>query len=94
MGVGNEVGSRRLDAQDHVALVGDKDVSGKMVGIAYHRQQRKAAAEERMGRVGNLDLDRFFLVGVIEVGTKLMVRRARSAWTSTRSGSGKLGTGT
>jgi hypothetical protein len=51
--------------------------------VAY-RQQRKATAEQRMGWVGNLDLGRFFLTRVIEVGTKLMVRRGRSAWMSTR----------
>jgi hypothetical protein len=58
-------------------------MSHAILWVAY-RQQRKATAEQRMGRVGNLDLGRFFLTRVIEVGTKLMVRRARWAWTSMR----------
>jgi hypothetical protein len=62
-------------------------MSHAILWVAY-RQQRKATAEQRMGRVGNLDLGRFFLTRVIEVGTKLMVRRASLGWTTTKSGSG------
>jgi hypothetical protein len=58
-------------------------MSHAILWVAY-RQQRKATAEQRMGWVGNLDLGRFFLTRVIEVGTKLMVRKGRWASLTTR----------
>jgi len=69
-----EIRGRKLDAKGHVAAVGDEDVAYRTERIV-DGEDREAAAKERMGRIGDLNLlDMCPLVWVIEVGIELMAR--------------------
>jgi hypothetical protein len=68
-----EIRGRKLEAKSHVSTVADEDVPYR-TGRVVDGEDRETAAEERMGRIGDLDLGRFLLGWVIEVGIKLMAR--------------------
>jgi hypothetical protein len=58
------------NTQDHVLTVRYVDVTGAMERRA-DRQQGKAAPEQRVHRIGDLDVCQFLIVWVIEGGIKV-----------------------
>src|SRR5438128_6411281 len=59
--------------QDHGVTVGDKEIA-HAVGARAGREQRKAAPEERMGGIGDLDFRRVVYRWVVERGMKVCAR--------------------
>src|SRR3989442_4884476 len=62
--------------QDHGVTVGDKEIA-HAVGARAGREQRKAAPEERMGGIGDLDFRRVVYRWVVDRGIKVF---DRSSW--------------
>src|SRR5881397_2785245 len=63
--------------QDHGVTVGDKEIA-HAVGARAGREQRKAAPEERMGGIGDLDFRRGVYRWVVERGMKVCARSSAS----------------
>jgi hypothetical protein len=71
--VRSQVGGLDRDAQAHEAAVGHDDVAGAL-GRMADRQDREAAAVQRMGGVGHLDLFGIGRRWVLERGIMLLSR--------------------
>ena len=69
---GGDVGQ----TQHHGVTVGDEDIA-YAVGARAGREQCKAAPEERMGGIGDLDFRRVVYRWVVERGIKMY---SRSSW--------------
>ena len=63
--------------QDHGVTGGDKEIA-HAVGARAGREQRKAAPEERMGGIGDLDFRRVVERWVIDRGIKVFDRSMKS----------------
>ena len=59
--------------EDHGVAVGDEDIA-HAVGARAGREQRKAAPEERMGGIGDLDFRRVVYRWVVDRGIKMFDR--------------------
>jgi hypothetical protein len=70
---GRETRRHERDAEDHLLTVRDQDMAGGMQG-GEDRDKLEAAAEERVRRVGDLDLLGLFVGWILEGGIKLMAR--------------------
>ena len=64
--------------QHHRVAVGDED-RAHAVGARAGREQRKAAPEERMGGIGDLDFRRVIYRWVVDRGIKMFDRSTVSA---------------
>ena len=62
--------------EDHGVAVGDEDIT-HAVGARAGREQRKAAPEERMGGIGDLDFRRVVYWWVVDRGIKIFDRSTR-----------------
>jgi hypothetical protein len=71
--VGTEVGSEDGNAQAHEVAVGDDDMAGTLRWMA-DGQDGEASPEQRMKRIGYLDLVRSRIRWVLEGGIKLLSR--------------------
>jgi hypothetical protein len=72
-GVLGEAGSENGDAQAHEVAVGDDDMAGALRRMA-DRQDGEASSEQRMRRIGYLDLVRSRIRWVLEGGIMLLSR--------------------
>ena len=76
--VRDQGGSGDRDAQSHEIPVGHENVAGALRRMA-DRQDFEASSEQRMSRIGYLDLVRDCLSRVVEQGIVLLSRSTGSA---------------
>src|SRR5215831_17585380 len=74
---GDQAGDRVGQTQQHRVVVGDEDIA-HAVGARAGGEQRKAAPEERMGGIGDLDFRRVVHRWVIDRGIKIFDRSTKS----------------
>src|SRR5205823_8463910 len=70
---GDQTGGRVGQTQHHRVAVGDEDIA-HAVGARTGREQCKAAPEERMGGIGDLDFRRVVYRWVVDRGIKVFDR--------------------
>src|SRR5262249_7700594 len=70
---GDQAGDRVGKTQQHRVVVGDEDIA-HAVGARAGGEQRKAAPEERMGGIGDLDFRRIVSRRVVDRGIKVFNR--------------------
>lgn len=83
--VRNEVRGLNRDAQSHEVAIGHEDVAGSLRWMA-DRQDGEASPEQRMSRIGYLDLVRGRIRRVLEQGilllSRLTISTTRYCWKS------------
>ena len=73
----DQTGGRLGNPQHHGVAVGDEEIA-HTVGARAGGEQRKAAPEERMGGIGDLDFRRVVYRWVIDRGIKMFDRMTPS----------------
>lgn len=72
----DQIGGCLGNPQHHGVAVGDEDVA-RTVGARAGREQRKAAPEERVARVGDCDFRQIVSRWVVDRGMKVFGRSTR-----------------